>query len=194
VKLHHVACAIAQLIADDVQAAAAVDRGISAVTARGQTQARIVELRIPRPGAGLAPREIVWEHFAHGADIGIRGRGSDRDAAFAEAARALTAVMTDVDGVAPAVAVPIRCDAPDNELLLVAWLNAVIYEMATRHMVFGRFDVRTNDRELIAQAWGEHVEVARHHPAVEPKGATMTALRVAREPDATWLAQTVVDV
>ena len=34
-----------------------------------------------------------------------------------------------------------RCEAPDDELLLVDWLNALIYEMATRHMLFGRFAV-----------------------------------------------------
>lgn len=134
----------------------------------------------------------VWEHFAHGADVGIRGRGPTREAAFAEAARALTAVVTDVDSVVPRFAVPIRCDAPDDELLLVAWLNAVIYEMATRRMVFGRFDVCIEDHRLVAAAWGEPVDVSRHQPAAEPKGATMTALRVARE--AAWLAQTVIDV
>jgi tRNA nucleotidyltransferase (CCA-adding enzyme) len=35
--------------------------------------------------------------------------------------------------------------------------------------------------------------VARHHPAVEVKGATYTALRVAPEGGG-WVAQTVVDV
>ena len=138
--------------------------------------------------------EVVWEHFAHGADIGIRGRGDTRDLAFAEAARALTAVVTDPDRVEARLAVPIRCAADDDELLLVAWLNAVIYEMATRRMVFGRFDVRIEGRELAATAWGEPVDVGRHQPALEPKGATMTTLRVAREGDTLWLAQTVVDV
>ncbi|HEU4729582.1 MAG TPA: archease [Kofleriaceae bacterium] len=136
----------------------------------------------------------MWEHFAHGADIGIRGRGETRDQAFAEAARALTAVVTDPDQVEARFAVPIRCTAPDEELLLVEWLNAVIYEMATRRMVFGRFEVYVDGRELRAIAWGEPVEVRRHHPAVEPKGATMTTLHVARETDATWCAQTVLDV
>jgi tRNA nucleotidyltransferase (CCA-adding enzyme) len=37
------------------------------------------------------------------------------------------------------------------------------------------------------------VDAARHHPAVEVKGATYTTLRVAQEGDG-WLAQTVVDV
>ena len=136
----------------------------------------------------------MWEHFAHGADIGIRGCGDSRDQAFAEAARALTAVVTDPDRVAARFAVPIRCTAPDDELLLVDWLNAIIYEMAMRRMLFGQFDVRIESHELGATAWGEPVDIGRHHPAVEPKGATMTALRVVRQPDASWLAQTVLDV
>lgn len=136
----------------------------------------------------------MWEHFAHAADIGVRGRGHTRDQAFAEAAAALTAVVTNPARVAPRIGIAICCEAPDDELLLVEWLNALVYEMATRHMLFGRFDVRIEDHVLVATAWGEPVEVARHHPAVEPKGATMTSLRVAHEADATWLAQTVVDV
>ncbi|MEK7734514.1 MAG: archease, partial [Pseudomonadota bacterium] len=39
----------------------------------------------------------------------------------------------------------------------------------------------------------EKTDVAKHSPAVEAKGATYTALRVARE-NGQWIAQTVVDV
>ncbi len=134
----------------------------------------------------------MWEHFAHGADVGVRGIGATREQAFVEVARALTAIVTDLDRVEPRVPVPIRCEAPDDELLLVAWLDALVYEMATRRMLFARYDVRIDDHRLTATAWGEPVDVDRHHPAVEPKGPTMTALRVAH--DTTWLAQTVVDV
>jgi tRNA nucleotidyltransferase (CCA-adding enzyme) len=141
----------------------------------------------------LAARLVMWEHFRHGADIGLRGRGDTREQAFAEAARALTAVVTELDSVRQTLAVPIECTAGDDELLLVEWLNAIVYEMATRRMVFSRFDVRIEDHHLVATAWGEPVDVAHHQPAVEPKGATMTALRVAHEA-AGWIAQTVVDV
>lgn len=136
----------------------------------------------------------MWDHFAHAADVGVRGHGTTLDQAFAEAARALTATITDIDSVVPRIPVPIRCEASDRELLLVEWLNAVIYEMATRHLLFSRFDVRIEDDQLFATAWGEPADPSRHQPAVEPKGATMTALRVAPEPDGTWTAQTVVDV
>lgn len=137
-----------------------------------------------------------WEHYEHGADIGVRGYGDTKAQAFEQAALALTAVVADLASVAPRERVAIRCEAPDDELLLAEWLNAVVYEMATRRMLFSKFDVRSENAKLLADAWGEPVEPARHHPAVEVKGATYTTLRVARVDEGAggWVAQTVVDV
>lgn len=137
---------------------------------------------------------MAWEHFQHGADIGVRGIGPTIDAAFADAAVALTAVVTDPSGVAGRDPVEIRRDAPDDELLFADWLNALVYEMSTRRMLFARFDCRVAGHRLEATAWGEPVDVARHRPAVEVKGATYTALQVVRRPDGHWVAQCVVDV
>jgi len=134
-----------------------------------------------------------WEHFEHGADIGVRGLGTTKTAAFEQAALALTAVVTDPERVAARDTVQIRCEAPDDELLLADWLNALIYEMAVRRMLFSQFHVELAGCRLRAQATGEPTSVARHQPAVEVKGATYTALRVAPV-DGGWLAQTVVDV
>ena len=141
--------------------------------------------------AACAPR---WEHFEHGADIGVRGVGPTEAQAFEQAALALTAVITDPAGVASRDAVDVACEAADHELLLAQWLNAVVYEMAVRRMLFGRYEVSIEGGRLQARAFGEPVDVARHRPAVEVKGATYTALRVARTDDGGWLAQTVVDV
>ena len=135
-----------------------------------------------------------WEHFAHGADIGVRGIGATRGEAFEQAALALTAVIVDPAQVAANTMMEIRCQAPDDELLLADWLNALIYEMATRGMLFGRFAVLLDDHALTAKAWGEPVDRPRHRPAVEVKGATYTALSVARRGDGRWVAQCVVDV
>jgi tRNA nucleotidyltransferase (CCA-adding enzyme) len=134
-----------------------------------------------------------WEHYAHEADLGVRGYGETEAEAFAQAALALTAALTDPAGVRPLEAVEIRCEAPDLELLFAEWLNALVYEMATRRMLFSRFEVEMADGRLAARAWGEPVDAARHRPAVEVKGATYTTLRVAHTPEG-WVAQTVVDV
>ncbi len=134
-----------------------------------------------------------WEHFPHDADIGIRGYGANISEAFAEIALALSAVITDPTMIVPRTAVQIKANAPGQELLLVDWLNALIYEMATRKWLFSRFDVHIEDTTLEASAWGERVDIARHKPAVEAKGATYTGLRVAQLDDGSWLVQCVVD-
>jgi len=135
----------------------------------------------------------MWEHYEHGADIGVRGFGATKAEAFEQAALAMTAVVADPAAVAPLEGVAIECQAPDDEMLLAQWLNCLIYEMSVRRMLFSKFDVRVENAKLSAEAWGEAVDAARHHPAVEVKGATYTTLRVARHGDG-WVAQTVVDV
>src|SRR5215831_16831744 len=137
---------------------------------------------------------MPWEHFPHGADIGVRGIGATREEAFEQAAMALTAVVSDPSLVEPKRAVEIAREAPDDELLLADWLNALIYQMVTTKMVFSRFSVRLDEGRLTATAWGDALDAVRHDPAVEVKGATYTALSVARRDDGAWVAQCVVDV
>lgn len=144
----------------------------------------------PREPGGLRPS---WEHFSHDADIGLVGWGPTKAEAFRQAAIALTAVVTDPQCVRATASVSVVCGAPNDELLLVDWLNALVYEMAVRSMLFGDFTVAIAEHELRATAWGEEVDRARHEPAVEVKGATMTALRVAPVAGG-WRVQCVVDV
>ena len=138
--------------------------------------------------------ELRWEHFPHGADIGVRGVGRSKNEAFEQAALAMTQVITDAGRVEVREGVDIFCQAPDDELLLVDWLNAVVYEMATRSMLFSRFKVRIDSHRLDGTAFGEHIDLNRHEPSVEIKGATYTALSVKQGPDGLWVAQCVVDV
>jgi SHS2 domain-containing protein len=134
------------------------------------------------------------EHFPHGADIGVRGIGHTMEQAFEQAALALTEIVTEVRSIVPREEVEIECAAPSDDLLLADWLNRLIYEMAVRHMVFGRFAVTIVNGHLRGRAWGETIDRTRHAPAVEPKGATFTALKVKRRSDGAWIAQCVIDV
>ena len=118
------------------------------------------------------------ELFPHGADVDVRGIGPTPDAAFEQAALALTSVVTDPTRIASKEAVEVTCEAPDDAYLLLDWLNALIYEMAVRRVVFGRFAVSIQGNRLDGWAWGEPVDRKRHRPAVEPKNATLTALQV----------------
>ena len=135
-----------------------------------------------------------WEHFSHVADIGIRGYGRSLEESFEQTALAMTAVICDPTQVQPDEQIQITCEAPDKELLLAQWLNSLIYEMATRRMLFSRFQVQIDNSHLTALVQGETVDRLRHTPAVEVKGATYTELRVNKREDGGWLAQCVVDV
>jgi SHS2 domain-containing protein len=146
-----------------------------------------------REAASHSAGKPGWEHFPHAADVGVRGFGKTPAEAFEQAVMALTAVLTHA-AVVPKFEVKVICEAPDLELLFVEWLNAVIYEMAVRNMLFSRSSVRIDGTRLEGTLWGEPVDVARHQPACEPKGATYTALRVAKDDHGIWSAACVVDV
>jgi tRNA nucleotidyltransferase (CCA-adding enzyme) len=144
-------------------------------------------------GQETAAARSSWAHFSHDADIGVVGIGPTKAEAFRQAALALTAVVTDPNRVQPVQPVRVFCQCRSDDLLLVEWLNALVYEMAVRTMLFGDFAVEIEGGELRATAYGEPVDIERHEPAVEIKGATLTALQVAESPDG-WRAQCVVDV
>jgi tRNA nucleotidyltransferase (CCA-adding enzyme) len=154
--------------------------------------------KIPaHPGADEPPVDPAAsraEHFPHGADVGIRGLGPTLEAAFEQAAVALSSIVTDVMTIRAEIAVAIECEAPNEAFLLVDWLNALIYRMAVDRLLFSRFAVRIEGMHLRGEAWGERIDRERHAPAAEPKGATYTALKVERGGDGTWTAQCVVDV
>lgn len=135
-----------------------------------------------------------WQHFSHGADIGIRGIGRSLEEAFEQGAIALCAVITEPDKVQPGESVNFELEAPEPDLLFMDWINELVYEMAVRGMVFSQFHVTIEGSRLNAVARGEKVLKHKHEPAVEVKGATFTELRVAQQSDGSWLAQCIVDV
>lgn len=134
-----------------------------------------------------------WEHFEHGADIGVRGFGATVAEAFEAAALAVTAVVTDPSTVQARQTIEFECRAANRELLFYEWINRIVYEMATRRMLFGEFHIELGAGALHARLSGEEIDRIRHAPAVEIKGATLTELKVAKSRDE-WCAQCVVDV
>jgi SHS2 domain-containing protein len=139
-------------------------------------------------------KKAFWEHFPHEADMGIRGVGMTKEQAFEQAATALTAVITEPAGVEPKEKVEIACEAADDEMLLIEWLSSLIFEMDSRKMLFGRFEVHIEQKRLEAICRGEKADAAKHSPAVEVKGATYTLLSVKQNDGGRWIAQCVVDV
>lgn len=135
-----------------------------------------------------------WEHFEHKADIGIRGIAPTLSEAFEQAALAMTSVICDLDLIHEHQSIEVSCQADDIDYLFLDWINELIYLMAVKGLLFKRFQVVINGNLLIATASGESAAPAKHQPAVEIKGATLTELAVRQTEDGLWLAQCVVDV
>lgn len=134
-----------------------------------------------------------WEHFNHDADMGVRGWGKTCEEAFEMAATALTGIITNPSRVEKKQEIKIACRGKDLEFLLVAWLNDLIYEIDTRKMLFGNFKVHIQNFHLEATLSGEPVNIQKHEPVVDVKGASFTELLV-QEQNGLWVAQCVIDV
>lgn len=145
----------------------------------------------PKIDARAAPRSH-WEHVQAGADLGVRGIAATKAGAYEQAALALSAVAADPGAIQENERVEIECEGADDESLLVAWLDAVIAEMAARHMVFARFHVELHPRRLVGSAVGERVAVDHAHAGRALQRATFNNVRVARLGSGEWLAQAVV--
>lgn len=135
----------------------------------------------------------LYETFEHEADIGIRGFGGTPEEAFSNAALALYSVMVNIAAVEPKEKKTVTASAPDVELLLVEWLNALLSLSDIERMVFSRFAVTIAGTSLTGTAWGERLDSDRHEPNVEVKGATYHMLSVKTE-EGRYIAQCVVDV
>lgn len=136
---------------------------------------------------------LRYETFEHEADIGIRGVGSSIEEAFEGAAMAMYSVMVNIEAIKPQEQKKVTASAPDRELLLVEWLNALLSLSDVERMVFSKFEVNIEGTMLTGTAWGEKLDQTRHEPNVEVKGATYHMLNVHKDGDS-FVAQCVVDV
>jgi len=137
--------------------------------------------------------EKEFELINHTADVGIVAYGASINQAFANAARGLFSIITDLDGIEGALHRDIEVTAPDQESLLVEWLNELIYLFDTENIIFNRFDItRLNNNYLEARIYGEKVDSSRHKLKTGVKAATYHMLKV--EKNNGYRAQVLFDI
>ena len=120
-----------------------------------------------------------FEIVNHTADVAIIAYGADIKQAFANAARALFSLITELDDVAEVVYRDIELIAPDEESLLVEWLNELIYLFDAENIIFKRFDIiKLNNTQLKARSYGERVDSLKHKLKTGVKAATYHMLKV----------------
>jgi len=80
--------------------------------------------------------EKDFEFIDHTADVGVVAYGANLGQAFSNAARALFSLVTELGDVAEVLYRDVELAAPDEESLLVAWLNELIYIFDTENILF----------------------------------------------------------
>lgn len=134
-----------------------------------------------------------YETFEHEADVGVRGFGDTIEESFANCARAMFTVMFDLEAIETKKTVEVECDAPDKEMLLVEWLNELIYHADVEDMALSDFEVKIKGDKLTGLARGEKFDPEKHHPKTEVKAATYSQLKVEKS-GGRYTVQCVVDV
>ncbi|MFC2048112.1 archease [Chloroflexota bacterium] len=123
--------------------------------------------------------EKEFEFINHTADVGIIAYGADVNEAFANAAKGLFSLITELDDVEEVVHRDIELTAPDQESLLVGWLNELIYLFDTENMLFKRFDItQISQTQLKARSYGHKVDSSKHKLKTGVKAATYHMLKI----------------
>lgn len=149
----------------------------------------------PRHGAGPPERGSAgFELTEHTADVGIHAWAPSEAGVFEQSALALCSLLCDPATVEPRHAVGLEAEAPMHDLLLVAWLNELLYRFEADSLVFHSFAIGVlGARTLSGSAFGEPLDPARHAAHAGVKAVTYHGLALRRTGKG-WDATVVLDV
>jgi len=123
-----------------------------------------------------------YRFLDHTGDVAAHVRAASLGALFADAARALTATLVEPEGVRPTARHGVSLAASSPELLLVDWLNELVYRFEVDGLLVARADAQVIDEggtwRLDATVDGEPFDEARHRARVLVKGATYHQLAI----------------
>jgi len=126
-------------------------------------------------------RRTRWGSFPTTADVGIWVRASSPRSVFEGLGLALFAQMTDLRKVRATSARTVTASGADPTALTVAFLTALLNLHADDGFLVRRLEVGAvgdPPTSLLAQAWGEPFDPARHSAKVEVKAVTFHQLEI----------------
>ncbi|MBI3292833.1 MAG: archease, partial [Elusimicrobia bacterium] len=130
----------------------------------------------PSAPAGNPP---PYEYLDHTADIGILAYGKTLPELFVHAAEGMCSLIADLNTVALKQRAEVSLEAPDREVLLVAWLNELLYLLAVQKLIGARFHIHAlTDNALKGSLEGEPFDRQRHRPNLEIKATTYHELSI----------------
>ena len=83
---------------------------------------------------------MPYEFLDHEADIGIRSTGDTLEEAFEDGAKAMFAVMVDLETVESHQKIEIEVGATDIAALFIEWLNELLAQSDIEGIIFSKFE------------------------------------------------------
>jgi len=138
--------------------------------------------------------EKPFEIIDHTADIGIIAYGTDIKQIFANAALGLFSLMAKLDDIKEDAQRDLVLSAEDEEVLLVEWLNELIYIFDVEHIVFKRFEIdKLSGNQIKARCFGQKIKPGQHKLKREIKAATYHMLRISKT-NSNYEVQVIFDI
>jgi len=123
-----------------------------------------------------------FEILDHTADIILKAYGKDMKELFRNAALGMFNILADLEGITTSTEITLKLEAPDTEELLVEWLDELLYNFYTKHIIFSRFEIaELSDKQLSATAGGRFIGENRNRLKTEIKAATRHNLKIKKE-------------
>ena len=143
---------------------------------------------------------MPFEPLEHTADLGIEVRAASLAELFVDAAAGLFDAITQLETVESHEEVAIEIEEPALDLLLVAWLEELLYRFDTAGELFARGEAQLAGEGGDGHAWsirarmrGERFAPERHPLKVQVKAITYHGLEVARDEQG-WRALVIFDI
>jgi SHS2 domain-containing protein len=138
-----------------------------------------------------------YEYLPHTADAKFRAYGASREECFRNAARAMVAIITDIDKVKGKKRIVVKVKATNREALLFDLLDQLLYLLDTENLLLHDLqDVTITEGKggfsLTAIALGDHYKAYETHGDV--KAVTYSDMKIEQLPDGKWWCQVVVDL
>jgi SHS2 domain-containing protein len=125
-----------------------------------------------------------YEQFSHTADIGVRVYGRTLKELFENAAFAMFDIIADLEGLKGEIVQDLELTAPNSEELLIAWLDELLYNFYTKHVIFYKFEVSELEKDFMrAKAYGRAVSDNPNRLKTEIKAATYYNLKIRKTDD-----------
>ncbi len=137
---------------------------------------------------------LMYEHFDHTADLGLRMQASTLPELFAEAGRALTsAIIANVEDLQCETGIQIEISGEDRDYLLFDWLNELLFHFEQNGLLLWEFEIAIDESGLNATTKGDTFDTLRHVESHEVKAITYHGLRIEETADG-FAAEVIVDI